>query len=412
MSWGDRFKRMWSAFRNETPPSAGTVSYYDLPVRSMFKVQNARSIVAAVYTKIAIDVSQLNFVHAKLDEEGQYKETVKDSLSDCLGYEANLDQTGRAFIHDAVASLLDEGVIALVPVRMKISPNKQGMHVFRELRTAKILQWYPKHIQVRAYNQETGKQEDFYIEKRFCAIVQNPFYSVMNEKNSTYSRLVDKMNLLDRIDRKNASGKLDMLIQVPYSTNNRLQQERSERRLKSIDEQLSMTDRGIAYIDGVERVVQLNRPIESNLQSQVEYLMTTFYNQLGVSEEVFKGTADEQTTLNYTNTVIRPIATAIAEAMTKGFLSKTARTQGHAVVFLSDPFKLVPLGQIADIADKFIRGEILTPNELRAIVGRKPSDDPRSNELRNTNLNASNDQIPRTLLNETEGEVENEEWEE
>lgn len=405
MSVLTRLKSAFSAFR------AGEQSggYFSIgpgstrkPDRIRLEIQNERTIVASAYTRIAADVAAIKIRHIRQDENGRFLEEIDSSLNDLLTFAPNLDQTGRSFIEDLVLSLFDEGVVAVVPVRCDISPENNGSFQIHELRTGQILEWFPEHIRVKAYNQKTGQREEFLISKRVAAIIENPFYSVMNERNSTLQRLTNKLNFLDAIDRQNSSGKLDLIIQLPYTVNNQLKQDRAEQRLQSIESQLNNSAHGIVYIDGTEKVTQLNRPVENNLMAQVEYLTKMFYNQLGITEEVFNGTADEAAMLNYNNRTIEPIISAITDAMTVKFLTKTARTQGQRISFFTDPFRLVPVANLAEIVDKFTRNEILTSNEIRAIIGYKPSKDPRANELRNKNLNASeSDQLLSSLPNET-----------
>lgn len=402
MSFVSRLTHGWSAFTKDRPPGEPFIYQQDMSaIHHRLKPQNERSIAASPLTKIAVDVASLNFFHARVDEDGFYEETIQSSLNECLTINPNIDQTGRSFMLDVVMSLLDEGVIAIAPVRMNISPKEPGLKVFKELRVARIIEWKPAHVRLRAYDSATGQQKEFWMPKELVAIVQNPFYAVMNEPNSTYRRLTNKLRMLDAVDQINSSGKLDLLIQVPYTTNNKMQQDRAFRRTASIDEQLEKSRRGIAYIDGVEKVTQLNRPVESALMNQVEYLTNQFYAQLGISEEVFKGTAEEQVMINYQNSTIRPIATAIVDSMTKTFLTKTARSQRQAIIYTSDPFRMVPASQIPEMADKLTRNEIFSSNEIRSILGRRPSDDPRASELRNKNLNAQNDQLPAKVPGDT-----------
>lgn len=404
----DFIAHSWNAFRNRDPTDKGepryTYTYNVRPFQNVLNLQTERSIVASVYTKIAIDVAAIKIVHARLDENGRYYETIDSELNKCLTVSANIDQTGRTFIEDVVLTLLDEGVIAIVPVDTSINPES-GSYDIRSLRVGKITEWFPRDVRVNLYNDQTGEREDIVISKNVAAIVTNPFYNVMNEPNSTFKRLISKMNALDAIDKQTSSGKLDIIIQLPYTIKSELSKKRAEDRKQSIEAQLENSKYGIAYIDAAEHITQLNRPAENNLLQQVEYLTKMFYSQLGITEAVFNGEADEQTMLNYNNDTVEPIVSALCEAMHRTFLTKTARTQGQAITFLRDPFRLVPVANIAEIADKFTRNEILTSNDVRAIIGYKPSDDPRADELRNKNLNSSNDQLPKQLKDESENKL-------
>lgn len=412
MGFKDFIAHSWNTFRNRDPTyynrkELGYV-YNVRPFQNVLNIQNERSIVASIYTKIAVDVAAVKIVHARLDENDRFSEIISDGLNECLTVSANVDQTGRAFIEDAVLTLLDEGVIAIVIVGANINPESSGSLDIRSLRVGKITEWFPKHVKVNLYNEITGVREEVIVPKKTTAIVTNPFYNVMNEPNSTFKRLIAKMNALDAIDRQSASGKLDLIIQLPYAIKSELARQRAEERKKSIEGQLENSKYGIAYIDAAEHITQLNRPAENNLLKQIEYLTKMFYSQLGITESVFNGEADEQTMLNYNNDTIEPILSALCEEMNRKFLTKTARTQGQAITFIRDPFRLVPVANIAEIADKFTRNEILTSNDVRAIIGYKPSSDPRADELRNKNLNASNsDQLPKVLPNETTSKIEN-----
>lgn len=394
-SLGDRLKHAWNAFTSRSPTvtnmwssgySSGT-----RPDRTHLTRGHERSIINSIYNKIAIDVSQIDIKHVKLDENGRYTETVKSHLNDALSIEANIDQSGREFVRDVAMSMCDEGCVAIVPVDTTLNPNITGSYDILTLRTAKILQWYPQHVRVSLYNEQSGKHEEVILPKSIVAIVENPFYSVMNEPNSILQRLVRKMNLLDSIDEQSSSGKLDLIIQLPYVIKTEGRRKEAEKRRKEIEMQLSGSKYGIAYTDGTERITQLNRPAENNLMSQIEYLTNMLYSQLGITKEVFEGTADEKTQLNYYNGTIEPFLSAIVEAMHRKFLTKTARSQGHAIRFFRDPFKLVPINNIAEIADKFTRNEIMTSNEIRQVIGMKPSDDPKADQLVNSNLNQNPD---------------------
>ena len=329
--------------------------------------------------------------HVNMDQNGRYSETIKDGLNNCLTLEANLDQTSRAFKQDAVLSMFDEGCIAIVPVDTSIDPSKSTSYDINTIRVGKITQWYPEHVRVELYNEKTARKEEVIVPKRTTAIIENPFYTVMNEPNSTLQRLIRKLNLLDAIDEQSGSGKLDLIIQLPYVVKSPARREQAEQRRKDIEMQLSGTKYGIAYTDGTERITQLNRPVENNLMNQIEYLMNTLYSQLGITPEILNGTADEKAMLNYNNRTIEPILSAIADEMKRKFLTKTARTQGHSIMFSNEPFRIVPINNIAEIADKFTRNEILSPNEIRQIIGLKPVDDAQADELRNRNLNQSAD---------------------
>lgn len=391
-SLGDRLKHAWNAFTSRSPTAnmswtSTGYSYGYRPDRPRLTKGHERSIINSIYTKIAIDVSQVNIRHVRLDENDRYIETIDSGLNNVLSVEANIDQSGREFIRDIVISLCDNGCVALVPVDTTLDPNVTGSYDILTIRTAKILQWYPKHIRVSIYNEKTGKHDELIVPKRIAAIVENPLYSVMNEPNSILQRLARKMNLLDSIDEQNSSGKLDLIIQLPYVIKSQSRKEQAEARRKDIEMQLSGSKYGIAYTDGTEKITQLNRPVENNLMSQVEYLTNLLYSQLGITKEVFDGTADEKTMLNYYNRTIEPFLTAITDSMYRKFLTKTSRSQGQAIRFFRDPFKLVPVDDIAEIADKFTRNEIMTSNEIRQIIGMKPHDDPKADELINSNLN-------------------------
>lgn len=383
----------WNAFRGRDRPvqeSYGTGSYYR-PDKNYLRVSNERSLVTAIYNRIAMDVAANKIEHVKLDTNGRYSETVTDGLNNCLTLEANIDQTSRAFIHDAVISMFDEGCIAIVPIDTTIDPTKSASYDINSMRVGKITQWYPYHVRVQIYNERIAKKEEIIVPKQTTAIIENPFYTVMNEPNSTLQRLIRKLNLLDSIDEQSSSGKLDLIIQLPYVVKSPTRREQAEQRRKDIEMQLTGSKYGIAYTDGTERITQLNRPVENNLMNQIEYLMNTLYSQLGITPEILNGTADEKTMLNYNNRVIEPILSAITIEFKRKFLTKTARTQGHSIMFSNEPFRLVPINNIAEIADKFTRNEILSPNEIRQIIGLKPVADKQADELRNRNLNQSAD---------------------
>lgn len=395
-SFKDRLQHAWNAFTGNAPPveykyvSGG---YAWRPDRPKLSRGNERSIITAVYNRIALDVSAVKIQHVRLDNNGGLIEVIDSGLNNALTVEANIDQTGKELIQDIVLSMFDEGSVAVVPVDTSLNPKVTGSYDILSLRTGKVIEWYPEHVRVRLYNDKTGKKEEVVLPKRMVCIIENPFYSVMNEPNSTLQRLIRKLNILDAIDEQSGAGKLDLLIQLPYVIKTNARKQQAETRRKDIEMQLAGSKYGIAYIDGTEKVTQLNRPVENNLMKQIEYLMTTLYSQLGVTEEIIKGTADEKTMLNYFNGTIEPCLEAITDNMIRKFLTKTARTQHQSISYFRDPFKLVPVNNIADIADKFTRNEILSSNELRAIVGYRPVDDPRADELRNKNLNQSNQEL-------------------
>jgi hypothetical protein len=350
-------------------------------------VTNERSVIISVYNRIAIDVSAVNIQHVRLDENGRFVETITSGLNDVLTSEANIDQSNRAFIQDVVMSMFDEGVVAVVPVDTTIDPKISGSFDIQTMRTARIISWFPKHVRVRLYNENKGIQEELTLSKSQVAIIENPLYSVMNEPNSTLKRLLKKLSILDAIDEQSGSGKLDLIIQLPYVIKTEARRQEAEKRRKDIEVQLSGSKYGIAYTDGTERVTQLNRPAENNLMKQIEYLTKMLYSQLGLTESVFDGTADEKTMLNYNNRTVVPILSAIISEFKRKFLTKTARTQRQSIEYFRDAFSLVPVTELANIADKFTRNEVLSSNEVRAVIGYKPSKDPAADELRNKNLN-------------------------
>lgn len=392
-----RIKNAWNVFTSRDPTEQPVfhdygISYGYRPDRIRLTRGNERSIVNAVYNRIAIDVASIDVKHVKTDENDVFIEEIYSFLNDVLQTEANIDQTGRNLMIDAVISLLDEGVIAIVPVDIDEDEETDSFDVL-SLRVAKIIQWYPEHVKVKVYDEKTGYKRDIVINKRSVCIVENPFYSVMNEPNSTLQRLIRKLNLLDAIDEQTGSGKLDIIIQLPYVIKTEARKKQAEDRRKDIEAQLAGSKYGIAYTDGTERITQLNRPAENNLLTQIEYLTSMLYSQLGITEEVLNGTADEKTMLNYYNRTIEPIMSAIVDEMKRKLLTWNARKEGQSIKFFRNPFKLVPVTEMAEIADKFGRNEILTPNEIRGIVGFKPSDDPQANELRNRNISQSNEEI-------------------
>ena len=398
LNLGSRLQHAWDAFRNngmvlEYADTGPGYSYR--PDRPRFSGGNERSIVTSVYNRIAMDCAAIMIRHVRLDDTGRFTEFIEDGLDYCLYQEANLDQTGRAFLQDSVQSMLDEGCAALVPVETSVNPKVTGSYDILSMRTGKILQWYPEHVQLRVYDERTGTKRNLVVPKRIVAIVENPLYAIINEPNSTMQRLIRKLNLLDVIDEQSSSGKLDLIIQLPYVVKSKARQEQAEERRRMIEDQLRNSKYGIAYTDGTEKVTQLNRPAENNLMKQIEYLTSMLYSQLGITQSIMDGTADEKTMLNYYNRTVEPIVSALADEMRRKFLTKTARTQGQSILFFRDPFKLVPVNDLAEIADKLTRNEIMSSNEIRQIVGLKPSDDPEADELRNKNLNKSTEEMTR-----------------
>lgn len=393
----DRFQNAWNAFRNKDPSNGSYFSYGESssirPDRPRLIRGSERSIINSIINRISIDVSSIDIKHVRLDENQRYTEDVNSGLNNCLTLEANLDQTSRAFFQDVVTSMLDEGCVAVIPVDTSIDPRNTDSYDILSLRTGKILEWYPRHVRVQVYNERTGRKEEIVVEKRTTAIIENPMYSVMNEYNSTMQRLIRKLALLDITDESTASGKMDLIIQLPYTIKTETRKAQAEARKKDIEMQLATSKYGIAYIDSTEKITQLNRSVENNLMKHVEYLTSMLYSQLGLTAEVMNGTADEQTMLNYNNRTIEPILSAIVDEFKRKFLTKTARTQSQSIEFFRDPFRLVPVNNIAEIADKFTRNEIMTSNEIRQIVGMKPSKDPKADELRNKNLSQSNADI-------------------
>ena len=389
MGLGNRLQHAWNAFMNSRDPTYDNYSgssYTYRPDRPKLSRGNERSIVAAIENRIAIDVASLNVWHCKLDKNGMLEEILKSGLNNCLTTEANIDQTSRAFLFDTALSMLDEGVVAIVPQETTLNPKITGSYDINSMRTGKVIQWKPNHVQIRMYNEFTGEKEDIWLPKKVVAIVENPFYAAMNEPNSTLQRLIRKLNLLDVIDEQNGSAKLDLIIQLPYQVKSDLRKQHAEDRRKSIKDQLTNDQYGIAYVDSTEKITQLNRPVENNLMGQIEYLTRMLYSQLGITEGILDGTADEQTQLNYINRTVEPIISAIVDEMKRKFLTKTARSQGQTIVFYRDPFKLVPLNNVADIVDKFTRNEVMTSNEVRQKMGLMPSKDPKADELINSNI--------------------------
>lgn len=390
LTLGTRLKHAWDVFRNREP----TYGYRNIgsgysyrPDRPRLSRGNERTTVTSIYNRIAIDVAQLNITHCKIDENGRFKESINSTLNNCLSLEANLDQTGRAFMQDVVMSMLDEGCVAIVPVETDRDPTITGAFDILSMRTGKIVEWYPKHVRISVYNENKGLREEITLPKKTVAIIENPLFAVINEPNSTMQRLVRKLNLLDVIDEQSGAGKLDLIVQLPYNTKSEIRKQQAETRRKDIEMQLTNSKYGIAYADINEKITQLNRPVDNNLMKQIEYLTTLLYGQLGITQTIMDGTADEQTLLNYHSRTIEPIVSAIVDEMKRKFLTKTARSQNQTITFFRDPFKLVPINNIADIADKFTRNEVLTSNEIRQIIGFKPSNDPKADQLINSNLN-------------------------
>ena len=391
---GSRFKNAFNAFFSRDPTTVYNYgpSYSSRPDRPRLSRGNERSIITAVYNKIALDVASVDFHHCKVDDNGRYVEDMKSGLNECLTLQANIDQTYQSFIQDVVLSMFDEGVVAVVPVETTLNPDVSDGYDVLSMRTAKIIQWYPKHIKVNLYNERTGRKEDLILAKSDVAIIENPFYAVMNEPNSTANRLIRKLALLDATDEQTASGKLDLIIQLPYVIKSEARKKQAENRRKDIEMQLAGSKYGIAYTDGTEKITQLNRSVENNLMKQIEYLRDMLYSQLFITQSIMEGTADEKTMLNYNSRVIEVIVSAIACEMKRKFLSRTARSQNQTISYFRDPFKLVPVDNMAEIADKFTRNEIMTSNEIRQVIGMKPSDDPKADELRNSNLNHPDEQ--------------------
>jgi len=389
VTFGSRLKHAWNAFINKDPTryfkDVG-IGYSYRPDRPRLTRGNDRSIVTSVYNRLALDASSISTQHVRLDENDRFLSVIGSGLNGCLTVEANIDQTSRAFMQDVVMSMLDEGSVAIVPVDTTFNPDATGSYDINSMRVGKILDWYPKHIKVRVYNENTGLKEDILVSKSTVGIIENPFYAVMNEPNSTMQRLIRKLNLLDSVDEQSSSGKLDLIIQLPYVIKTEARRQQAEKRRKDIEDQLAGSKYGIAYTDGTEHITQLNRAVENNLMKQIEYLTSMLYSQLGITQSILDGTADDKTMLNYYNRTIEPILSAIVDEMKRKFLTKTARSQLQSISFFRDPFKLVPVNEISEIADKFTRNEIMTSNEIRQIIGIKPSDDPKADELRNKNL--------------------------
>lgn len=408
-----RFKHAWNAFLNRDPTKGYQnigVGYSYRPDRFRFTRGNERSIVTSVYNRIALDAAAINIQHVQLDKEGRFLSIIDSDFNNCLSLEANTDQTGRAFIQDIVMSMMDEGCVAIVPVDTDDDPDETTGYKILSMRVGKILDWYPQHVRVRLYNENTGLKQDIVVPKNTVAIVENPLYAVINEPNSTMQRLIRKLNLLDAVDEQSSSGKLDLIIQLPYVIKSEARRQQAEKRRKAIEDQLSGTKYGIAYTDGTERITQLNRSLDNNLMKQIEYLTSMLYSQLGITQSILDGTADEKTMLNYYNRTIEPIVSAIVDEMKRKFLTKTARSQNKSIKFFRDPFKLVPVADLAEISDKFTRNEIATSNEIRQVIGWKPSNDPKADELRNSNLSDPRETtvIPAKQTVDTGGKNQNE----
>lgn len=394
MKFGERLQHAWNAFFNRDPTVVQRDMGYNYsyrPDRPRLSRGNERSIVTSIYNRIALDVAAIGIQHCMLDEHGRYLDKRDSKLNECLSLSANIDQTGRAFMQDVVMSMLDEGCVAIVPVDTDVNPDDTSSYEILSMRTGKVTQWYPEYVRVQVYNDRTGRKEEILRPKSSVAIIENPLYAVMNEPNSTMQRLIKKLNLLDAIDEQSGSGKLDLIIQLPYIIKTDARREQAERRRKDIEMQLSGSKYGIAYTDGTERITQLNRPVENNLLKQIEYLTSMLYSQLGLTQSVMDGSADEKTMLNYNNRTVEPIVSAIVDEMKRKFLTKTARSQKQSISFFRDPFRLVPVNDIAEIADKFTRNEIMTSNEIRQVVGLRPSDDPKADQLVNSNISQPNE---------------------
>ena len=411
MGFLDRLQHGWNAFMNKDP----TYHYRNYGVGHSYRPDrirltrgNERSIVTSVYNRIALDVAAISFQHVQLDDDGRFLNAINSKLQNCLTLEANIDQTSRAFFQDATMSMFDEGCVALVPVDTTFDPNVTDGYDIETLRTGKVLEWYPRDVSVRLYNDRTGNKEEIRIPKKMTGIVENPFYAVMNESNSTMQRLIRKLNLLDAVDEQSSSGKLDLIIQLPYVIKSDARRQQAEERRKQIEDQLTGNKYGIAYTDGTERITQLNRSVENNLMAQIEYLTSMLYSQLGITQSILDGTADEKTMLNYYNRTVEPIVTAFVDEMKRKFLTKTARSQCKSIMYFRDPFKLVPASELADIADKLTRNEIASSNEMRQAIGWKPSKDPRADELRNKNISAPKEQTQTEGTSEEITEIKEE----
>ena len=395
MKIGDRLAHAWNAFMNRDPTTNNIYSgssYFNRPDRTRLRTGTEKSIINAIYNRLSLDTASMDIRHVRLDDNGRYIETIDSYFNECLTLSANTDQTNRMFMQDVVMSLLDEGSVAIVPIDTTFNPNITSSYDILSLRTGKILEWFPQHVKIRVYDENNGVKKDVIMPKKNVALIENPYYSIMNGHNSTLQRLIRKLNILDAIDEQSGSGKLDMIIKLPYAIKGTTRQRQAEERRKKIEDQLTDSKYGIAYIDGTESITQLNRPVENNLMKQIEYLTNLLFSQLGLTQAILDGTADEKTMLNYYNRTIEPILSAITDEMKRKFLTKTARTQGLTIQFFRDPFKLVPVTEIAEIADTLTRNEIASSNEIRQIMGWKPSSDPKADELRNSNISAPNDE--------------------
>lgn len=421
-TFSDRLKHAWNVFKDVDDDPLGYPTYPGIPVnigmssttrldRTRLRPTNERSIVSSLYNQIANDVAAIPIRHVRVDKNDVFVENISSSINECLTIEANIDQTGREFIFDAVMSMFDEGVVALVPIETKDDLLVNNTIDILSIRTAKIIQWYPRMVTCEVYNDKTGNKQNVTLPKDKVAIVENPFYSVMNEPNSTLKRLIHKLNLLDAIDDQSGASKLDLIVQLPYVVKSETRMEKAEERRKMLEDQLANSKYGVGYIDATERITQLNRPVENNLMSQIEYLTNILYSQMGISKEVFEGTANPTVMLNYYNKTVEPILAALTMEMKRKFLTKTARTQGQTFKYYQNPFKLVPVSDLADLADKFTRNEILSSNEFRSVIGYEPVDDPRADELRNKNLNVSDEQLMNPILTRGSSDYEDDSYE-
>ena len=397
MGFINRLQHGWNAFMNKDPTENyyfDGITYSYRPDRVRFSGGNEKTIVTSIYNRIAMDAASITIKHVRLDENERYVETIQSGLNECLNIEANIDQTGKAFLQDVFMSILDEGCIAIVPTVTSANPKLTNSYDILAMRTGKILEWRPDEVKVRLYNDSNGRREEIWLKKRYVGIVENPMYSVINERNSTMQRLIRKMNLIDAVDEQTSSGKLDMIIQLPYQVKSELRRQQADKRRKDLEEQLKDSRFGIGYVDATEKITQLNRPLENNLLKQIEYLTSILYGQLGITQTIMDGTADEKTMLNYYTRTIEPLVIAFVDELKRKFLTKTARSQLQSIAYFRNPFSLVPTNDLAELADKFTRNEIVTSNEFRQVIGMKPSDDPRADELRNSNLRYAEEQMP------------------
>lgn len=412
MRFIDRLQHGWNAFMNKDPTRYYGSSYSVSPTRIRLSGGNERSIVTSVYNRLALDTAAVGIKHIKLDKDDRFSEVIKSGLNECLTISANIDQTPRSFIQDAVMSMFDEGCVAIVPVDTTLNPLTTGGFDINSFRTGKIIEWYPQNVKIRVYDENDGRKKDVILPKKMVAIIENPFYAVMNERNSTLQRLIKKLNILDSIDEQSGAGKLDLIIQLPYTIKSEARREQAEKRRQDIEMQLAGSKYGIAYADSTEKITQLNRSLDNNLMKQIEYLTNLLFSQLGITQSILDGTADEKTMLNYYDRTIEPILSAIVDEMKRKFLTKTARSQGQTIKFFRDPFKLIPVTEIAEIADKFTRNEIASSNEIRQVIGWTPSKDPKADELRNKNLSEPNDSGSnfdgtKEQLEKMKGEIQN-----